>query len=82
MKKTRFSSPLTIALCCSSLFISNLSTAAVVCSGTITRLAISPGGTVQVNYGHGVHYVCSLEQAYSGFNPETCKVLYATMLSA
>jgi len=53
------------------------------CAGKLSKLALSPQyGTVQIDYGYGVHYLCSVIQNQGLFTPETCKATYSMLLSA
>lgn len=57
-------------------------TASITCTGNIERLALSINGLVQVDYGHGVHYVCRLTSVYNTVEPEACRALYSMLLAA
>ena len=53
------------------------------CSGQVVSVAIGPtNGTLQVNAGYGVHYLCRLHTEYNGVHPEICKAWYSMFLSA
>jgi len=57
--------------------------AAHICSGQVSNLAIGPtNGLLQVNYGHGWHYICSFKAAHNGVDPEVCKIWWSMLLSA
>ena len=67
-----------------ALFIPSTSYAAnFSCQGKVSTLALSPvGGTLQVNAGHGVHYLCTFHAEYNGVHPEICKAWYSMFLTA
>jgi hypothetical protein len=72
-----------IVVCAALLFGAGTAHANIRCVGKVSTLALSPiGGTLQVNTGFGVHYLCSLSSVYSNVPPENCKALYAMFLSA
>ena len=53
------------------------------CEGHVESIALDPtSGTLQVDTGHGVHYLCQIHQAYNGVHPEICKAWYSMFLSA
>ena len=53
------------------------------CQGKVSVLAVGPtNGILQVNTGHGVHYVCKLHEEKNGVHPEVCKAWYSMYLSA
>lgn len=54
------------------------------CSGTITYLGLSSGGTVTVAGPGGLPavYVCTLGVNANGWSADACKTAYATMLAA
>ncbi len=53
------------------------------CAGTLSKVALHPQyGTLQIDYGYGVHYLCSVIQNEGLFTPETCKAAYSLLLSA
>lgn len=53
------------------------------CTGNVDTIALAPnGGMLQVNTGHGVHYLCKLQVEHNGVHPDVCKAWYAMFLSA
>jgi len=53
------------------------------CQGKISTLAINPiGGTLQVDAGHGVHYLCKIHIEHNGIHPDICKAWYSMFLTA
>ena len=80
-KNENSSFALTLVLLIFSIYATSAN-AAIVCTGKLKRVAMSPGGTVQVDYGYGVHYLCRFTESYGGFSPDTCKAMYSTLLTA
>ena len=55
----------------------------VPCTGHVSTLAIGPtSGTLQVNTGYGVHYLCKFQETINGVHPEICKAWYSMFLTA
>lgn len=53
------------------------------CGGKINSIALNPtSGTLQVNAGHGVHYLCKIHTEFNGVHPEICKAWYSMFLTA
>jgi len=53
------------------------------CKGEVLSIAIGPtSGVLQVNAGHGVHYLCKLSGELNGVHQETCKAWYSMFLTA
>lgn len=72
-----------LLLLIASLAPVHFANAAFSCSGQVGTLAISPGnGMISVDYGYGVHYLCSVQSALAGVDPQTCKSWYAMFLAA
>jgi hypothetical protein len=66
---------------------------AVACDGHVGYVALGPAhGVLQVDYGYGIHYVCSIQTPpptqvgmpawAEAVSPSNCKGLYALFLSA
>lgn len=71
----------------SFIFLSVLSLtshgAATVCSGQVERIGFSPSeGSLYLDIGHGVFKFCSFRTAEQNVDPEACKAMYASFLSA
>ncbi|XOV79505.1 MAG: hypothetical protein ACFHVJ_00755 [Aestuariibacter sp.] len=59
------------------------SAATYTCSGKVKFVALSPkGGMLQVNAGHGVHYLCRIHTESNGVPPEVCQAWYSMFLTA
>ena len=57
--------------------------AATVCSGQIERLGFSPTeGSLYLDIGHGVFKFCSFKTTEVGVDPEACKAMYSSLLTA
>lgn len=53
------------------------------CPGKVSSIALGPAsGTLQVNAGYGVHYLCKIHIEHNGVHPEICKAWYSMFLSA
>lgn len=53
------------------------------CTGAVESIAIHPtGGTLQVNAGYGVHYLCKIHTEHNGVHPAICKTWYSMFLTA
>ena len=53
------------------------------CSGEVQSVAFHPtAGTLQVNTGHGVHYLCKIHESFNGVHPDICKAWYSMFLTA
>ena len=53
------------------------------CSGVVSSIALGPkNGTLQVNAGYGVHYLCKIHVEFNGVHPEICKAWYSMFLTA
>jgi len=78
--KNRFVSAALAVL--TSVVLASPAYAQLQCVGTVSKVALNPQGLVQVDYGYGVHYLCSVSQNHGDFTPETCKATYSMLLSA
>lgn len=53
------------------------------CEGEVKYIGIHPtAGTLQVDIGRGVHYLCALHEEINGVHPEICKAWYSMYLTA
>ena len=53
------------------------------CEGQVQSLALGPtNGIVQVNTGHGWHYICSLNYTMAHVTQETCQAWFGALLTA
>lgn len=55
---------------------------ALTCAGSVSYLGLSQTGTVHINVGYGVWYLCSTTSAFNGFTPEGCRANFALILAA
>lgn len=78
--KNRFVSAALAVL--TSVVLASPAYAQLQCVGTVSKVALNPQGLVQVDYGYGVHYLCSVSQNHGDFTPETCKATYSMMMSS
>jgi len=60
--------------------------AASTCSGTITKVGVQNNGGIRVSTSGGTTYnsmsVCSLNVSSGGITAQSCKAIYATLLTA
>lgn len=64
-------------------FATNASAGNFSCAGNVSSIALGPtNGTLQVNAGYGVHYLCKIHETYNGVHPEICKAWYSMFLTA
>ena len=57
--------------------------AAFVCSGEVEAIGIDPpSGMLSVNTGHGMHFLCNLNQEANGVSANVCQAWYSMFLSA
>ena len=55
----------------------------IVCSGEIDRLYLRvESGYVVVDYGYGMHWICTIGATTNGITSESCAALYSTLLTA
>lgn len=53
------------------------------CSGTVSRLSVGlPSGVVELDTGHGIHYICKLNGTYNAIEADICRAWYSMALAA
>ena len=53
------------------------------CAGKVSSIGLNPiNGTLHVNAGYGVHYLCKVHTEFNGVHPEICRTWYSMFLAA